>query len=109
MNSPADLGVLRWAYKKSRELARRMDIYRGELVVGHPQFPEGSHASTQESASVVEISAPDIVYTAEDDKAIDLYHRQFGESIKHSIDEGYLCPLAVETTWHSVRRFTFVH
>jgi hypothetical protein len=30
--SDADLDVLRWAYKHARELARRMSLYRGEVV-----------------------------------------------------------------------------
>ncbi|KNZ73897.1 Alcohol oxidase [Termitomyces sp. J132] len=85
LNHPADLGVLRWAYKKGRELARRMDIYRGEFVLGHPSFPKDSNATTKDFAQPVEISTPDIAYTAEDDQAIDEYHRK-----------------TVETTWHSI-------
>ena len=46
-HSPADLGVLRWAYKWTRELARRMDTFRGELVGGHPKFPAGSKAAAK--------------------------------------------------------------
>ncbi|KAG6902856.1 hypothetical protein C0995_010741 [Termitomyces sp. Mi166 len=85
LNHPADLAVLRWAYKRGRELARRMDIYRGEFVLGHPSFPNGSEAATSDFARPVEISAPDVSYSAEDDKAIDEYHRK-----------------TVETTWHSI-------
>jgi hypothetical protein len=71
--------VLRWAYKKTREFARRMVFYRGEYAPKHPTFVEGSDASCRDLASSVEVSAPDIVYTAEDDKAIDEYHRNIGE------------------------------
>lgn len=77
--SPADLGVLRWGYKRGREFARRMNIYRGEFVLGHPIFPKGSQATTNDFARPVEISAPDIYYSAEDDKAIDEYHRNTGQ------------------------------
>ncbi|KAG5649963.1 hypothetical protein H0H81_001310 [Sphagnurus paluster] len=80
-----DMGVLRWGYKKSREFARRMDCYRGELKIGHPVFPAGSKAKTDESAKPVPIDAPDIEYSAEDNKAIDEFHRG-----------------NVQTSWHSI-------
>ena len=76
--SPTDLDILRWAYKKGREMARRMASYRGEYKHGHPRFSEGSQAATNASASPVDISSPDIVYSAEDDEAIDTYCRETG-------------------------------
>jgi len=75
----ADVVTLRWIYKKSREHARRMKYYRGEVVLAHPKFPAGSLAATQSSASPVEISAPNIIYSKEDDDAIDKFHREIGE------------------------------
>lgn len=78
--SPADLVILRWAYKKSRELARRLRSFRGDLVVGHPQFKPDSNAATSLTASPVDLSAPNIIYTKEDDDAIDEYHRKAGQS-----------------------------
>jgi alcohol oxidase len=72
------VAVMRWAYKHCRELARRMRSYRGEYVVGHPNFPEGSEAICRESAQPVDASAAKINYTSEDDKAIDDYIRTFG-------------------------------
>ena len=81
----ADVVVLRWAYKKSREFARRSAFYRGEVVSGHPAFPEGSRVAAVESASPVPIDTPDLVYTKEDDEAIDLYHRQNGASAWYMI------------------------
>ncbi|PBK75883.1 alcohol oxidase [Armillaria solidipes] len=84
--SPADLAVLRWAYKHSREFARRMSAYRGYTVATHPLFPKGSEAATEfRVQGPVAISALDIHYTEEDDAAIDDYHR-----------------LKVATTWHSL-------
>jgi len=73
------------ATKKSRELARRMGIYRGEFTPGNPVFPAGSAALCKEAAGPVDILAPDITYTAEDEKALETYNRNF-----------------VQTTWHSL-------
>ncbi|KJA14517.1 GMC oxidoreductase [Hypholoma sublateritium FD-334 SS-4] len=85
LDDPADVVILRWAYKKSREFARRMQTFRGDVAVGHPQFKPGSIAATDSATSPVPLSAPDIVYTKADNDAIDEYHRK-----------------TVETTWHSV-------
>jgi alcohol oxidase len=68
-----------------------MDGYRGEVVIDHPVFPEGSEATCGEAAGPVDISARDIVcvpfisaefcsivsarYTKADDDAIDAFHR----------------------------------
>lgn len=52
-----------------------MPSYRGEVAAGHPCFPEGSAATCGEASGPVEVDAPDIVYTAEDDEAIDEFHR----------------------------------
>ncbi len=73
-----------WAYKKQREIFRRMETYRGELAAMHPPF------SPQSNAALVQLDKPlsdvtDIVYTTEDDKVIEDYLR------------GH-----VETTWHSL-------
>ena len=76
--SRADLVVLRWAYKHAREIGRRMEFYRGDLQVGHPSFAEGSQAATQLAGVPVEISAPKIAYSKEDDDAIDEFHRRTG-------------------------------
>ena len=78
ISSPADLVILRWAYKHVREISRRMEFYRGDLQVGHPTFAEGSQAATQLAGTPVEISAPKIVYSKEDDDAIDEFHRRTG-------------------------------
>ncbi|XPT01106.1 hypothetical protein M3J09_010247 [Ascochyta lentis] len=73
-----------WAYKKQREILRRTDFYRGELAAGHPRFPEGS------KAAAVEVSEPlsnvqNLVYSQEDDAAIEQWLRE-----------------NVNTTWHSL-------
>ncbi|KAJ7455243.1 GMC oxidoreductase-domain-containing protein [Mycena galericulata] len=85
LDKPEDVAVLRWSYKWSREMARRMESYRGEFTLEHPPFAAGSAAACGEAKGPVPISAPDIVYSAEDDEAIDRFHRA-----------------AVNTTWHSL-------
>ncbi|KIK54123.1 hypothetical protein GYMLUDRAFT_232266 [Collybiopsis luxurians FD-317 M1] len=89
LKDPADIAVLRWLYKHSRELARRMKSYRGEVLAGHPIFPSATSAAstavTAEASGPVEADAPEIVYSAEDDKAIEDHIRA-----------------NVGTTWHSL-------
>ena len=55
-----------------------MEIYCGDLQIGHPTFAEGSQAATQKTGAPVDISAPKIVYSKEDDDAIDAFHRRSG-------------------------------
>ena len=77
-SSHADLVILRWAYKHVREIARRMEFYRGDLQLGHPTFAEGSQAVTQLAGVPAEISTSKIIYSQEDDHAIDEFHRHTG-------------------------------
>ncbi|PPQ90241.1 hypothetical protein CVT25_013000 [Psilocybe cyanescens] len=85
MTEPSDLAILRWAYKHSREIMRRLPVYRGPVPHSHPKFPDGSDAVTTEERLPVDIQHPRLVYTAEDNAAIDEYHRR-----------------TVATTWHSL-------
>ncbi|KAF5368003.1 hypothetical protein D9758_004392 [Tetrapyrgos nigripes] len=86
LDDPSDVAALRWAYKHTRELIRRMETYRGGIPSSHPKFPEGSDAAVKgECDGPDPIDAPNFEYTEEDDKAIDDYHRNI-----------------VETTWHSL-------
>ena len=78
ISSPADLVILRWAYKHAREIARRMEFYRGDCQGRHPTFAEGSQAAIQHAGTPAEISASGIVYSKEDDDAIDEFHRRTG-------------------------------
>ncbi|GAA5858802.1 hypothetical protein JCM8547_004994 [Rhodosporidiobolus lusitaniae] len=48
MNNKADFAPLRWCYIKSREIARRMDAYRGEVTSHHPHFHPGSPAACKD-------------------------------------------------------------
>lgn len=71
---------MRWAYKVSREYARRHPLYKGEMTggPGHPAFPVASAAAIKETEGPVSISSPDLEYSAEDDAAIDRYLRERG-------------------------------
>ncbi|KAH9481388.1 Alcohol oxidase 1 [Psilocybe cubensis] len=90
LDDPSDLVSLRWGYKKARELGRRLKYYAGDLVVGHPIFKENSNARTIQPASPVNVSAPIIVYSKEDDAAIDEYHRRNVETAWHSFVPRYV-------------------
>ncbi|CAA7264498.1 unnamed protein product [Cyclocybe aegerita] len=112
MNDKADFAPIRWSYKKTREIARRMDAFRGELTSHHPHFHPDSPAACRDidirtakemmpNAFTVGIHMgtwhrpgepynpdkvhEDIKYTEEDDKAIDDWVADH-----------------VETTWHSL-------
>ncbi|KAF2261567.1 alcohol oxidase [Lojkania enalia] len=74
-----------WAYKKQREIFRRMETYRGELAMLHPPFSPNSSAALVHLNDKPPTNVTDIVYTPEDDKVIEDYLR------------GH-----VETTWHSL-------
>ena len=74
----SDIAILRWTYKRSREVMRRLPVYRGVVAQLHPQFPAGSKAITTTETNPVDISAPKITYDAGDDAAIDDYHRLNG-------------------------------
>ncbi|WPG97842.1 alcohol oxidase [Acrodontium crateriforme] len=90
-SDPADVKKQIWAYKKSREIYRRTDQYRGELDLGHPKFPEGSKAALHDGPAATFSSPedrknlPPLEYSAEDDKAIEQFLRD-----------------NVNTTWHSM-------
>lgn len=84
LNHPSDIKKQLWAYKFSREIARRLPYYKGELELGHPKFPEGSKAALHEGGAL-EGEVQDIEYSKEDDAAIEDWIR------------GNL-----STTWHSL-------
>ncbi|KAG2072312.1 alcohol oxidase-like protein [Suillus decipiens] len=85
LDDPSDIVPLDFGYKKTREIFRRMASYRGEVAAGHPDFPEGSAAACGEASGPVDLNAPDIVYTAEDDEAINRFHRDLVQTAWHSL------------------------
>ena len=56
-----------WAYKFTREIARRMPLFRGDFAPMHPKFPVGSKAAVVESGMPVPLDAPDLEYSEEDE------------------------------------------
>ncbi|KAJ7707465.1 GMC oxidoreductase-domain-containing protein [Mycena rosella] len=94
LSDPADLATLKWGYKKSRELARRLPIYRGEYLPGNPTFADGSEARCHDGATPVDVSAPDVVYTQADDAAIEAYNRKFVQTAWHSLGTCAMKPRA---------------
>ncbi len=91
--------MLRWAYKKGREILRRMSMLRAPLLPAHPQFGQDSKAAFAEPGPVP-FDAPKIIYSAEDDAAIDANVRNMGESFL--LESFVLISSKVATAWHSV-------
>ncbi|KAJ6514115.1 GMC oxidoreductase-domain-containing protein [Mycena vulgaris] len=86
-----DVAALRWDYKKG-ELIRRLPAFCGALPPAHPQFPKDSLAALTETGPIP-IDSPRLVYSAEDDKAIDANIRQFVETSWHSLGTCAMEPL----------------
>ncbi|KAI0066445.1 alcohol oxidase-like protein [Artomyces pyxidatus] len=85
LESMADVTPFIWAYKYTREIARRMPLFRGEYAPMHPRFAPDSSAAIHEVEGPVPIDAPRIVYSAEDDAEIERFTRE-----------------TIGTTWHSL-------
>jgi alcohol oxidase len=85
LDDPSDIVPLNFGYKKLREISRRMSSYRGEVAALHPRFPEGSAAVCREATGPTDLNAPDIIYTAEDDEAIERFHRDNTQTGWHSL------------------------
>jgi alcohol oxidase len=68
-----------WAYKFSREIALRLPHFRGEPPALHPAFaPGGTAAIIDNAEGPVPFDAPRIVYSEEDDAALEAYVRATG-------------------------------
>ena len=79
MRRLADVKVLAWGYKFSREIARRMPYFRGEPAPLHPAFAPGSPASVVEHAEgPIAFDTARIVYSEEDELALDAFVRKTG-------------------------------
>ncbi|RFU33612.1 hypothetical protein B7463_g2751, partial [Scytalidium lignicola] len=91
MNHPADIKAQLWIYKLTREIVRRLNYYKGEVELGHPNFKPGSKAALVdftlpgEKAPSVLGDIQDIEYDSDDDDAIEKCIRE-----------------NVNTTWHSI-------
>ncbi|KAF8171077.1 GMC oxidoreductase-domain-containing protein [Mycena galopus ATCC 62051] len=96
LSNSNDVAALRWGYKKGRELVRRMPAFRGALVPAHPQFPKDSPAALSlAETSPVSLHAPKIIYSPEDDKAIDENLRKFVTTTYHSLGTCAMKPKAM--------------
>ncbi|KAI1386225.1 alcohol oxidase [Hypoxylon trugodes] len=89
-----DLKMHRWVYKKQREAARRMNVFRGELPGHHPPFSAESKAALIDS----EMDGPltdekDIEYSAEDDAIIDEWARDKVGTCWHSLGTCKMAPI----------------
>ena len=68
-----------WGYKLSREIARRMPHFRGEYASFHPAFAPGGPASViAQAEGPVSLAAPRIMYSKEDERALEAYVRKKG-------------------------------
>lgn len=74
-----------WAYKKQREIMRRMDCFRGEVPTWHPPFAADSPAAVVETDGPLPENVEDIKYSAEDDKVIEQFIRDKATTTWHSM------------------------
>ncbi|VUC20397.1 unnamed protein product [Clonostachys rosea] len=87
-----DLQKHRWAYKKHREIARRIGVFRGEYAPDHPPFPSSSKAACVELDSSPQ-NMTDIEYSADDDAIIDDWVRNKINSTWHSLGTCKMAPV----------------
>ncbi|KAI0599724.1 GMC oxidoreductase-domain-containing protein [Biscogniauxia sp. FL1348] len=99
-----DLAKQVWAYKKMREIMRRMGTYRGEVAGCHPPFAAGSRAACVRldvadanpfaitTAAEGEGKVADIEYSAEDDAAIAQWLRENIQTTWHSLGTAKMAP-----------------
>ncbi len=75
----ADVRPMTWAYKATREIARRMPHFRGESPMLHPSFAPGRPASVIEHADgPIPFDSPHVVYSEEDERALETFARAKG-------------------------------
>jgi len=95
LSDPDDVDIkkLMWAYKKQREIVRRMDTYRGEFAAGHPPFAADSAvAAARTDAPLREVV--DLVYSAEDDAVLERWVRKNVSTTWHSLGTCKMAPRA---------------
>ncbi|KIY52673.1 alcohol oxidase [Fistulina hepatica ATCC 64428] len=112
MNNRADFAPIRWSYKKTREIARRMDAFRGELTSHHPRFHPASPAVAQdidiETAKQILPNGFTVgIHMGTWHKPGDVYNAtKVHEDIKYLEDDDRAIDEwtadHVETTWHSL-------
>ncbi|KAH9046726.1 alcohol oxidase-like protein [Lactarius hengduanensis] len=84
--SKADVQPLTWVYKFMREIARRMPHFRGEPPMLHPKFaPSGPASVIAHAEGPVPFDAPRIVYSEEDERALEEFARAEVTTAWHSL------------------------
>ncbi|KAH9885045.1 putative alcohol oxidase [Xylariomycetidae sp. FL2044] len=83
-----------WAYKKQRELVRRMSSYRGERADLHPPFAADSAAACVEfrDGGLLPDYVADIVYTADDEAVLEKWLRENVGTTRHSLGTCKMLP-----------------
>lgn len=98
-SDPSDIKILSWTYKKTREIARRLDDYAGGFVPTHPKFNKSSQASFEvDDAYLKEVGSDkekikDLVYTKDDNEAIESFLRETVSTMWHSAGTCSMKPL----------------
>ncbi|KAH8989706.1 hypothetical protein EDB92DRAFT_1947153 [Lactarius akahatsu] len=89
LESKADVQPLTWGYKFMREIARRMPHFRGEPPVLHPSFtPSGPAAIVAHAEGPVSFDAPRIVYSEEDERALEVFVRARARYVRDEREQG---------------------
>ncbi|TCD60536.1 hypothetical protein EIP91_009922 [Steccherinum ochraceum] len=94
IDNEADMEFFVYAYKLSREFARRMVCFRGEHPAQIPAFPEGSAARLKDATAPVPLDTPNVQYTADDDKAIREIVKKFSMIASHTSGTCAMIPRA---------------
>ena len=71
LSSGADVAALVWGYKRSRELARRLPAYRGELASTHPVFSFGTKIEEEDGPTVGSTGVPLVKLAHEGEETAD--------------------------------------
>ncbi|KAH0564862.1 hypothetical protein GP486_001756 [Trichoglossum hirsutum] len=94
LKDPTDVTELTWAYKKQRDLVRRMKHYAGALETDRPRFRVGSKAGFKYVDGKQALGEwGDIEYDKEDDEAIEQYIRENARSSFHCLGTCAMKPL----------------
>ncbi|KAH8989703.1 alcohol oxidase-like protein [Lactarius akahatsu] len=84
--SQAEVRPLTWGYKFLREIARRMPHFRGEPPMLHPKFaPSGPASIIAHAEGPVPFDAPRIVYSEDDERALEEFARAQVGTCWHSL------------------------
>lgn len=89
MNDKRDMAPMVWGYIKSRETARRMGAYAGEVTAMHPQFAHSSSARALDMDLAVTKA-----YAGKNHISAGIQHGESFESRFHSFSFSFPFPLS---------------